>query len=107
MEKLEAEFEKNNKLPPEIQAAKDKLSALQTKVASGGNFDLIERLMKEIVNFAKKLKEEFPEDYLKYSAYHILAGSGMISGIEHLDFGGEFSVIKFIDGLEAKIIETK
>lgn len=100
-------FETSNILPPEIQAAKDKFNALQLKIIRTHDIKLLGRLQEETSEFSKKLQKEFPDDYLKYGAYHILGGSDMMTAAERLDFEGEFSVIKFIDNLEAKFTEAK
>lgn len=103
----EEKFETPNVLSPEIQAAKNKFNALQLKIVRAHDIESLGILQEEISEFAEKLQKEFPDDYLKYSAYHILGGSGMMTAAERMDFEGEFSVIKFIDNLEAKFTEAK
>ena len=96
-------FEEANQPDPEIQAAKDKLNELTKKITQTGDFGLIIKLQDEITDFKEKIQKEFPEDYDKYRAYHILGGSGLKSNQGPFDFEGEFSVINFVNNLEAKI----
>jgi len=105
-------FQELNALSPEIQAAKDKLSLLMRKFNFKTDPALAEKLHNEIFNFSKELQAAFPDNYFKYSAYHMLIGSSVDSKPEFFDFingknGDKYSVIKFIDGLEAKITENK
>lgn len=53
------------------------------------------------VDFARKLKAKYPDDYMNYRLWYILAGgSPDYQGEEKYDFPGEDSIEKFINSLE-------
>lgn len=92
---------------PKMQELKHRLDKI--KMLKKKDFNSRLDLMDKIAIFSEKLRNKYP-DFDDYEAYHVLAESGVNAEASNskIDFDGdEYSIEKFIEGLEVEIQQGK